>query len=243
MTTRAADGAPEPVLEPVLELRAAAKTYAGAVPVHALKPVDLTVAAGDYVTITGASGSGKSTLLNLIGLLDAPSSGQVMLLGHATAGLAEREVTALRANRIGFVFQAFHLLPRRSAVENVALALTYRGTPVRRRLQRAEEALERVGLAGRRHALPAELSGGEKQRVAIARAVVGNPALLLCDEPTGNLDMATSTEVLGVLEELNASGTTLLTITHDPGVAGRGRRRLDIVDGVVTERPVGQGPA
>ncbi|WP_225848304.1 ABC transporter ATP-binding protein [Streptomyces sp. HPF1205] len=217
----------------IVELRGVAKTYPGTPSVEALKPVDLTIEAGEHLAIVGPSGSGKSTLLNLLGLLDRPTQGQYVFAGHDVSALNERERTALRGRRIGFVFQQFHLLPHRTAAENVGIALLYSTPTQRQRTAAAVEALDRVGLGHRLHALPGTLSGGERQRVAIARAVVGAPALVLCDEPTGNLDSATAQAVLGLLEDLNRDGVTLIVITHDPGVAARARRQLQILDGAV----------
>ncbi|MEU1421157.1 ABC transporter ATP-binding protein [Kitasatospora sp. NPDC086009] len=228
---------------PLVEFRRVGLTYPGPPPVTALAPCDLAVDPGDYVTVTGPSGSGKSTFLNIAGLLDAPTTGRYLLDGVDTGPLADGDRTALRGRRIGFVFQSFHLLPHRSAAENVALALLYTAARGRRaaaeRRERAREALVRVGLGHRADALPSRLSGGERQRVAIARALVGRPALLLCDEPTGNLDTATARSVLTLLDDLHAQGLTLLLITHDPQVAARGRRTVAIRDGVLRE--VGAG--
>lgn len=223
-------------LNPVMRLRGIARTYPGPPPVEALRPVDLTVYAGEHVAIVGPSGSGKSTLMNLIGLLDRPTSGTYMLDGIDTAVLSERDRTALRGRRLGFVFQAFHLLPHRTCVENVMLAQLYndRRRKAERRLD-AIRALLKVGLGHRLEALPSTLSGGERQRVAIARALVNRPSLLLADEPTGNLDSGTAQAVLDLLEGLVAEGLTLLIITHDPQVAARAKRTVHIADGVLTE--------
>jgi putative ABC transport system ATP-binding protein len=215
----------------VLRLTDCAKTYPGSPPVQALRPADLTVRAGDYLTVVGPSGSGKSTLLNLLGLLDRPTSGNFTLAGVDVARLSEGERTALRGRRIGFVFQEFHLLPYRTALENVALAQLYVTQRAAHRTRAAADALERVGLGHRLHALPTTLSGGERQRVAIARALVNEPELLLCDEPTGNLDSATAGTVMDLLGRLNAAGVTVVVITHDPAVAARAHRRVTILDG------------
>ncbi|MFG2732843.1 ABC transporter ATP-binding protein [Streptomyces canus] len=220
-----------------VRLEGAERTYPGAVPVRALHATDLDVDPGQYTAIVGPSGSGKSTLLNLIGLMDRPSAGRLLLDGADTTAMGERERTSLRGRRIGFVFQAFHLLPHRSVLENVALAQTYTTRDRRRRREQAVWAIARVGLTHRQHALPSTLSGGERQRVAIARALAGNPGLLLCDEPTGNLDTATATHVLDLLEALNRDGTTLVVITHDPAVAERAHRRVTIRDGHLTTTP------
>jgi putative ABC transport system ATP-binding protein len=223
----------------IVELRGVAKSYQTTPVVHALKPVDLTIEAGDWLAVVGPSGSGKSTLLNLLGLLDRPTQGRYVFAGVDVSTLGERERTALRGRRIGFVFQQFHLLPHRTAVENVALALLYTTSSAGQRTTEAVRALERVGLGNRLHALPGTLSGGERQRVAIARALVGAPDLVLCDEPTGNLDSVNAHVVLDVLAGLNADGVTLIVITHDLDVAARARSRLHIHDGSVTSA----GPA
>ena len=216
------------------ELRGVARSYVTAgPPVHALRATDLRVPAGSYTAIVGASGSGKSTLLNLLGLLDLPSSGSVFVDGVDTGALRHRERVALRAERIGFVFQAFHLLPGRTVLDNASLSLLYAGVPRRERMRRAGSVLERVGLADRVHADAATLSGGERQRVAIARAVIGGAGLLLCDEPTGNLDRETGDAVLGLLGELHRGGTTVVAVTHDPQVARRAERVVVVADGVV----------
>ena len=205
-------------------------------PVEALRAVDLRVAAGDYVAVVGPSGSGKSTLLNVVGLLDRPTRGEYLLDGIDTATLTDRQRAALRGRRIGFVFQSFHLLSHRTVEENVMLAEVYRGGKQRRgRHGRAVAALERVGLAHRLGFLPTRLSGGERQRVAIARAIVGEPSLLLCDEPTGNLDSATTASVLELFDELRAQGLTVMIITHDADVAAHAERRVEMVDGRLRE--------
>jgi putative ABC transport system ATP-binding protein len=227
---------------PVIELRGAARTYPGAPPVLALRPADLVIEAGDYVAVTGPSGSGKSTLLHLLGLLDAPTAGTYLLDGLDTSALGDRDRSALRGGRIGFVFQAFHLLPYRTALENVLLAELYNRTPRAQRLDRAVEALRGVGLGHRLDALPTTLSGGECQRVAIARALVNRPSLLLCDEPTGNLDSRNAATVMELIDELNAAGFTIVVITHDASVASHARRTIAIGDGVLSER-IGAGHA
>lgn len=215
----------------VVELTDITKTYAGARPVHALRDCDLRIAAGDYLSIMGPSGSGKSTLLNILGLLDEPTSGEYHLDGQPTAALSEAERCDRRAYRIGFVFQSFHLVPYRSAVENVETGLLYQRVRPRERRSRAIDVLEHVGLADRMWATPPQMSGGERQRVAVARALVRRPALMLCDEPTGNLDSHSSDAVLDLLDELSADGLTIVVITHDPNVAARTRRRAEIHDG------------
>lgn len=209
------------------------KTYAGPPPVEALHPCSFQIGPGDYVAITGPSGSGKSTLLNLLGLLDRPTAGTYVLGGTPTHGLKDAALASLRSRHLGFVFQAFHLVNYRSAVENVMLSLTYQGVSRGERKTRATESLESVNLGHRLHARPSELSGGERQRVAIARAIIHRPTLLLCDEPTGNLDTETARSVLNVLDELNAAHTTVVLVTHDREVAARAARHITIRDGLV----------
>jgi putative ABC transport system ATP-binding protein len=227
---------------PVIELRAVARTYPGPPPVPALRPANLVINAGDYVAVTGPSGSGKSTLLHVLGLLDEPTAGTYLLDGLDTSALGDRDRSALRGSRIGFVFQAFHLLPYRTALENVLLAELYNQTPRGQRLDRAVEALNGVGLGHRLDALPTTLSGGECQRVAIARALVNRPSLLLCDEPTGNLDSRNAATAMELLDELNAAGFTIVVITHDATVASHARRAIAISDGMLSER-IGAGHA
>lgn len=218
---------------PVVRFKELGVTYPGPPPVAALKAVDFTLERGEYVTVMGPSGSGKSTFLNVMGLLDRPTEGRYELDGIDVVRLKEADRTALRGRNIGFVFQAFHLLPYRTALENVTLAQLYVGPSAAARRSAGQAALERVGLAHRTHALPTTLSGGERQRVAIARALVNEPSLLLCDEPTGNLDSATAGSVLSLLDEVNASGFTVVVITHDSGVAARGTRTITIRDGIL----------
>ncbi len=225
---------------PVVRLLGAAVTYPGPPPVPALRPTDLTIGVGEYVAITGRSGSGKSTLLNILGLLDRPTAGSVEIAGTDAGALPENDRSALRGQSIGFVFQAFHLMPYRTALENVALGLLYRGMNPKVREERAVEALQRVGLGHRVSAVPARLSGGERQRVAVARAIVGQPVILLCDEPTGNLDMATGTEILNLIDELHTDGMTVVLVTHDPAAADRAGRLLHVTDGLVETSTSGE---
>ena len=201
--------------------------------VHALDDIDLHIAAGEYVSIMGPSGSGKSTLLNLIGLLDRASSGRYLLDGEDVTTLSDIEQAATRNHRIGFVFQAFHLVPRLTAAENVELPLVLAAMPVEQRKPLVARALESLGLSDRAHHKPEQLSGGQRQRVAIARATVTEPAVLLADEPTGNLDHKSGDDVINILESLNKRGITLIVVTHDPEIGGRARRRLEMRDGQI----------
>jgi putative ABC transport system ATP-binding protein len=218
-----------------MELDQAAVTYPGAVPVRALRPVTLRVAAGEMVAVAGRSGSGKSTLLNVLGLLDRPTEGRYLVRGVDTSLLSESALTALRGREFGFVFQSFHLLADRTAAENAELGLLYRGMSVRQRRATACEALERVGLGHRLSAMPGTLSGGEQQRVAIARALAQRPRVLLCDEPTGNLDRRNAELVTDLLRDLASEGLTVITVTHDIQIAAVMSRQLEIDDGVVSE--------
>jgi putative ABC transport system ATP-binding protein len=221
--------------QPVVELIGISRTFDGGAPVHALRGVNLTIWPGDWLAIVGPSGSGKSTLLNVVGLLDRHTAGTYRLEGVDVDTLDDVARAGLRGRRIGFVFQSFHLMPHRSVLENVMLAELYIGAPRRGRAERAMAALERVGLTDRAHFLPTRLSGGQRQRTAIARALMGEPSLLLCDEPTGNLDSHSAENVLEVLAQLSAEGLTLVVITHDEYVASRAQRRVRIIDGELGE--------
>jgi len=203
--------------------------------VKGLDQVDLQVSPGEYLAVMGPSGSGKSTLLNIIGLLDAPDSGEYWLNGEATAALDENRRADLRSRHIGFVFQSYHLIPRLTALENIELPMLLAGIEPAERQRRSARLVERLNLGDRVRHRPAELSGGQRQRVAIARAMVMQPALLLADEPTGNLDSHSGAEVVALLEELNGEGLTLLVVTHDAAIAGRARRRLSMRDGQIID--------
>ncbi len=207
----------------------------GGRPVRALRGVDLDLVDGDYVSIMGPSGSGKSTLLNILGCLDRPTEGSYRLDGREVAGLDENELALVRRHRIGFVFQSFHLVPRLTAEGNVELPMVFAGVDPSERKKRADDALAAVGLSDRAHHTPDQLSGGERQRVAIARAVVMHPSILLADEPTGNLDRASGTEVVALLERMNASGLTLVVVTHDPAIGRRAARTIHLADGAIVE--------
>ena len=221
--------------EAILELNGVTKVYPGPPPVAALRGIDLVVLAGELVAIVGPSGSGKSTLLNIMGALDVPTDGEVIIEGHDISRLSDRLLSGIRSRRMGFIFQEFFLLSGTSALDNVADGLLYQGVPRSERRRLATEALERVGLGHRLDHLPTQLSGGERQRVAIARALVGDPAIVYADEPTGNLDSTTSDGIVQLLLDLNDSGSTIVVITHNHEVANWFPRRLHIRDGVMTE--------
>ncbi|MGH8982611.1 MAG: ABC transporter ATP-binding protein [Acidimicrobiia bacterium] len=231
METAAADRADGP--RPVAELTDVTRVYPGHPPVRALRGVNLRVHEGELVGIVGPSGSGKSTLLNVLGTLDRADAGTVRIDGHDLSTLSDRQLSALRAHRIGFVFQQFFLSPGVNALDNVADGLLYTGLPLAERRRRAEQVLERVGLADRAHHRPNELSGGQSQRVAVARALVGRPSILLADEPTGALDSESGAGVLELLRQLHESGTTIVVITHDHDVANMLPRQVPIRDGQI----------
>ncbi|MDQ2811097.1 MAG: ABC transporter ATP-binding protein [Actinomycetota bacterium] len=228
---------------PVIDVEDASKSYPGEPPVQALRGVNLTIGPGELVGIAGPSGSGKTTLLQLMGTLDRPTSGRVRITGLDVATMADDDVAYLRATRIGFVFQQFFLAEHATVLDNVADGLLYAGFPLKHRRQRALDALDLVGLAGRPHARPTQLSGGQRQRVAIARALVGQPAIVLADEPTGNLDQATGQSILALIDQLHQAGSTIVVITHDHAIAERMPRRVEILDGhiVADTGPGGAG--
>jgi putative ABC transport system ATP-binding protein len=225
----------------VVELEEVTKTYDSEPPVRALRGVSFSVHEGELVGIVGPSGSGKTTILHLMGTLDRPSSGTVRLTGLDISRLSDRELSALRAQKLGFVFQQFFLSEHQTVIDNVADGLLYAGAPLGHRRSAAAGALARVGLAGRLSALPTKLSGGQRQRVAIARALVGSPALVLADEPTGNLDSVAGASVLDLFAELNAEGATIVVITHDQAVAARMSRVISVRDGLVVRDTAGEG--
>ena len=216
----------------MIELSDICRTFAvGGQEVRAMDHVSLTIGAGEYLSIMGPSGSGKSTLLNIIGLLDTPNSGTYLLDGRDVTSLGDEQLAATRSRKIGFIFQFFHLIPRLTATQNIELPLMLAGVPARQRRERSAVLIDSFGLGNRRHHRPEELSGGQRQRVAIARAVINQPAVLLADEPTGNLDRSSGAEIIELLEELNRGGQTLVIVTHDPEIGERARRRVRVVDG------------
>jgi len=220
----------------MIELSGIVKRYSmGGEEFTALDRINLSIARNEYVALTGPSGSGKSTLMNLLGCLDSPDEGSYCLDGQNVSNLVDGDLAAIRNRRIGFVFQSFHLLPRLDVLHNVAQPLIYRGVNRVEREARAQAAIDRVGLGQKRHHLPNQLSGGQRQRVAVARALVGEPSLLLADEPTGNLDSRTSAEILALFDELHTAGQTVVLVTHDQGIAQRALRTVRIVDGHVAE--------
>jgi putative ABC transport system ATP-binding protein len=222
------------VTDPVIELVQVKKTYTMAEEtVRALAGVSVTIQPGEYVAVVGPSGSGKSTLMNLIGCLDRPSEGRYRLSGTDVSDMSENQLADVRNRRIGFVFQTFNLLPRLTAYENIELPLIYQGLPGGQRKERVNKRLDQVGLSDRQKHRPAELSGGQRQRVAVARALVTDPAILLADEPTGNLDQRTGQEILGLFRELHQTGQTIVLVTHDPHIAQQAERVIEIRDGLV----------
>ena len=229
----------------LIETRDLWKTYVmGEEEIHALRGVSIQIERGEYVAIMGPSGSGKSTLMNLIGCLDTPTKGSYLLNGKEVASMNDDELARIRNEEIGFVFQTFNLLPRASALANVELPLVYGGVPARLRRERARSALDRVGLADRMGHRPNELSGGQRQRVAIARALVNNPAILLADEPTGNLDSSTSEEIMRVFERLHAQGQTVIMVTHEADIAAHAHRIVLLRDGrIASDTPSRRGAA
>jgi putative ABC transport system ATP-binding protein len=230
--------APIPAGTPVIRLTQVTKVYdSGDTAVHALRGVSLEIEAGDSIAIIGPSGSGKSTLMHILGCLDTPSAGEYELAGAPVSRLSGRELARVRNQRIGFVFQAYNLLPRASILRNVELPLMYAGVGRGERRERALEALKRVGLAERAKHLPSQMSGGQRQRVAIARALVNRPSILLADEPTGNLDTQTGREIMALFNELGEQGHTVILVTHDMSVAAHARRIVRIVDGLIADGP------
>ena len=221
-------------MESIIKLNNVAKFYTiGTETIHALRSVSLEIYKNEYVALMGPSGSGKSTLMNVLGCLDSPSSGEYTLNGKAVAQMLDDELAEVRNKEIGFVFQSFNLLPRSTSLDNVALPLVYAGFSKEQRVKRATEVLEQVGLGGRIMHKPNELSGGQRQRVAIARALVNNPAIILADEPTGNLDSKTSVEIMALLEEIHKNGNTIILVTHEEDIAQHAHRIVRLKDGIV----------
>ncbi|MDF0645020.1 MAG: ABC transporter ATP-binding protein [Nitrospira sp.] len=225
-------------MTPLITCRDIWKVYrVGEVQVEALRGVDLTIERGEFVAVMGSSGSGKSTLMNILGCLDQPTNGSYAFDGAEVAHLRQDRLAEIRNRQIGFVFQSFNLIPRTSSLENAQLPLFYRGLPLKEQRRQAAEALRRVGLSGREHHFPTQLSGGQQQRVAIARALVTSPALLLADEPTGNLDTQSSEEIMAILQGLNREGMTVVVVTHEPDIAAHASREIVMTDGrVVSDR-------
>jgi putative ABC transport system ATP-binding protein len=230
-------------MQPVIHLQNITKNYfLGKVVIEVLKGISLSIEKNEYVALMGPSGSGKSTLMNIIGCLDSPTSGSYLLAGHSVSGMTDNELADIRNKEIGFVFQQFNLLPRLTALENVALPLVYAGVSKKLRTQRANEVLEMVGLTDRSHHKPNELSGGQNQRVAIARALVNNPSLILADEPTGNLDSKTSGEIMEIFEQIQAAGNTVVLVTHEEDIAAHAKRIIRLRDGVIeSDRAIDAG--
>jgi len=220
----------------LIHLAEVTKTYdSGENAVQALRGVNAEIAGGEFISIIGPSGSGKSTLMHILGCLDSPTSGEFWLDGQDVATLTSKQLARIRNQKVGFVFQTFNLLPRATVWKNVELPLLYAGMNREERRERAMDALKRVGIDNRARHRPNELSGGQRQRVAIARALVNNPSLILADEPTGNLDSKTGSEIIDIFEELSGAGQTIVIVTHDPGIAARTQRRITIVDGVIVD--------
>jgi putative ABC transport system ATP-binding protein len=221
-------------MKPIIELKDIRKTYVmGSDTIHALKSININISKNEYVALMGPSGSGKSTLMNLLGCLDSPSDGAYILNGTNVSTMEDAELAEVRNKEIGFVFQTFNLLPRLSSLDNVALPLIYAGMSRTQRIQKAMQALESVGLGDRMQHKPNELSGGQRQRVAIARALVNDPAIILADEPTGNLDTKTSIEIMGIFEQIHKAGNTVILVTHEPDIAEHAHRIIRLRDGVV----------